>query len=132
MYSSDMLINSQLNLFNHSINVFARIDDVILYYHYWWWALKSSHKIEFFVKSIVFNFLSIVYSSKFDLWFFSLYKFKTMKFFIFVFDMLSIWMFVSEHKSDRDMTENLNILDTNVMTLRLWISFSSCSDKFLL
>jgi hypothetical protein len=72
VYSSEMLINSQLNLFNHSIKTIARVDDVIQKFHHWWCALKSSHINEFFVSSIVFNFLSIVYSFEFDFWHFSL------------------------------------------------------------
>jgi hypothetical protein len=39
-------------------------------------------------------------------------------------------MSVSEHKFDRDVTENSNDLNTNVMTRCLWVSF--CSDKILL
>jgi hypothetical protein len=72
VYSFDMLISSQLNLFNHSINAFARIDDAIRKFHHWWWALKSSHTSEFFVYSIDFSFLSIVYSFELDFWHFSL------------------------------------------------------------
>ncbi len=69
VYSFDTLINSQLNLFNQSINAFARIDDVIREFHHWWWALKSSQMIVFFVKSIVFNFRSIVYLFELDFFF---------------------------------------------------------------
>ncbi len=128
--SSDMLINSQLNLFNQSINTVARIDDAIREFHHWWWALKSSHTSEFFVSSIVFSFLSIVYSFELNFWHFSLYTFTTVKFSIFVLEMLNIWMFVFEHKFDRDVTVNLNDLDTKVIIFCLWTS--SCSDKILL
>jgi hypothetical protein len=47
-----------------------------------------------------------------------------------VFDIFSIWMFVFEHKFDRDVIENLNDLNTKVMILCLWIS--SCSEIILL
>ncbi len=53
-----------------------------------------------------------------------------MKFSIFVSEMLSIWIFVFEHKFDRDVTENLNDLDTKIIILCLWVS--SCSDRILL
>jgi hypothetical protein len=72
VYSFDILINSQSNLFNQSINAFARIDNVIREFHHWWWALKSSQIIKFFVRSIVVNFLSNVYFSELDFWLFSL------------------------------------------------------------
>jgi hypothetical protein len=52
VYSSDMLISSQLNLFNHSINAFARIDDAIREFYHWWWALKSSHTSEFLSRDV--------------------------------------------------------------------------------
>ncbi len=34
VYSFDILINSQLNLFNHSIKAFARIENAILEFHH--------------------------------------------------------------------------------------------------
>ncbi len=53
-----------------------------------------------------------------------------MKSSMFVFDIFNIWMFVFEHKFDRDVTENLNNLNTKVIILCLWVS--SCSDIILL
>jgi hypothetical protein len=49
-----------------------------------------------------------------------------------VLEILRIWMFVFEHKFDRDVIVNLNDLDTNVITLCLWVSFCSCLSKILL
>jgi hypothetical protein len=86
--------------------------------------------IEFLIRLIVFSFLSIVYSSEFVFWHFSLYTFKTVKFSMFVSEILRIWMSESEHKFDRDVIENLNDLETNVITRCLWLF--SWSDKILL
>jgi hypothetical protein len=132
VYSFDILINSQLNLFNHSISEFGRIDDEIREFHHWWWALKFSHIIEFFVNSIDVNFLSIVYLSESVFWFFSLYTFKIVRFSMFVSKMLNIWMFVFEQRSDRDMIKNWNDFDTKIIILCLLFSFYFWSSNILL
>ncbi len=47
--------------------------------------------------------------------------------------LLKCWifeLFVFEHKYDRDVTENLNDLDTKIIIICLWVSF--CSDRILL
>ncbi len=119
-----------MNLFNQFINEFAFINDLIREFHHWWWALKSSHIIKFLINSIVMSFFSIVYSFEFVFWHFFLYTLKIEKLSIFVLKTFDIWIFVSKHKSDRDVIKYRNDFNTNIIILCFWFSF--CLDKILL
>ena len=59
--SSDVLINSQLNLLIHEINASERIEFWIFEFYHEWCALKSSQIIAFWRIFIHVNFRSIVY-----------------------------------------------------------------------